>query len=433
MKTLKTYKFRLNPNEATLELLKQHGGNGRFLWNQLVSFSKDFNDQKGRFPTQSELQKQIVVLKEENDFLKTSHSQPLQINAKRLNKTNFDSIKPEKIKERKIKLAKAKTPKQKAKALNFGKPKHKSKHDKNDSIFYPQNFKVKKGRIFVAKIGWIPFIKHRDILGVPKTLTINQDGEQWFCSIVCEIKLKQINKKPLSEANIVGIDVGLTTFATMSDGSKIENPRTLRKNLKKLKKEQKRISRRKFIKTEINGNSVKSSSKNRIKQKNKVRRIHRKVKNVRSDFLHKTSHYMIAKYDGVIIETLGIKNMLENGNSNQNRETNDVSWFEFGRKLEYKAKQNEKYFVKIERFFPSTKTCSKCKSIKDMELKDRTYKCPVCGLEINRDHNAAINILEEGIKVLKNTTGTVGINACGQSAVADMVEARKVSKTACAA
>ena len=270
MKIIKTYKFRLKPDEKTLSILKQHGGNSRFIWNKLVSFSSNYNKLNNKFPSQVLLQKEIINIKSSNEFLKISHSQPLQINAQRLVKTNFKSITKEVINRRKQKIAKAKTPKQMAVALNFGKPKFKSKHNNSDSIFYPQNFKVKKSRIFVAKIGWIPIIKHREIKGKPLTLTIRQDGEQWNCSISCELKIKDKPKVSLDKANIVGIDLGTKSFATISDNTIVENPRTLKKHLKKLKKEQKILSKRQFVEKEINGKAVKTSSNNRTKQRIKV-------------------------------------------------------------------------------------------------------------------------------------------------------------------
>jgi putative transposase len=428
MKILKAYKFRLNPDKDISAMLFQHGGNTRFLWNQLVQFSNDYNVEYKKFPTQSILQKEIINIKKQNDFLKISHSQPLQINAQRLCKTNFDSIKPQTIKERKIKIAKAKTPKQKAKAINFGKPKFKSKHNQNDSIFYPQNFKIKKSRIFVSKIGWIPFIKHRNIEGEPLHLTIHQDGEQWYCSIVCRVKTKEKPKKNVEDANIVGIDVGVKSFATLSNNTQIENPKNLDKYLKKLKKEQKNLSRKQFVEKEINGKTVKVSSNNRIKQKNKVRKIHRKIKNIRSDFLHKITYNMIIKYDGFAIEKLDIKNMLKEGKKegrkDLNRNISDVSWYEFGRQLEYKSKWYSKYFVQIDKYSPTTQRCSQCGNIKEMELKDRTYDCPKCGNHMDRDYNASINILNEGLDKLNAVASTV-IKACGQNTEVDWLKQEK--------
>jgi putative transposase len=427
MKIVKTYKFRLNPDITTLEKLKQHGGNSRFLWNQLVNFSSQYNAEYKNFPNQGILQKEIIKIKNENEFLKISHSQPLQIHAKRLTKTNFKSISKETIEKRKQKIAKAKTKKQLAKALEFGKPKFKSKHNNSDSIFYPQNFKVKRSRIFVAKIGWISFIKHQPIEGKPLTLIINQDGEQWFVSISCELNIKMKEKIDLDKANIVGIDLGIKTFATLSDNTKIENPRTLKKHLKKLKREQRILSKRKFVEKEIHGKTIKTSSNNRTKQRIKVQKIHRKVRNIRTDFLHKTTHHLITKYDGFSLETLDIKKLMEEGNKNLNRSISDVSWYDFCSILEYKSNWNAKHFVKVGQYFSSTKKCSQCGNLIFMELKERTYNCHKCGNCMDRDYNASLNILNEGLRILKeNTLATKEMHACGQSTEVDWLKQEKL-------
>jgi len=428
MKIIKTYKFRLNPSKETLAVLLQHGGNSRFIWNQLVNFSKTYNKENNKFPSQVILQKEIIKIKKGNDFLKLTHSQPLQINAQRLTKTNFKSISKSTLNERKQKIAKAKTKKQMTIALNFGKPKFKSKHNENDSIFYPQNFKIKRSRIFCAKIGWISFIKHREILGKPLTLILNQDGELWYVSISCELKIKDKIKPDIENADIVGIDLGIKTFASLSDKTEIENPRTLKRFSEKLRKEQIILSRRQFVEKEINGKVIKVSSNNRNKQKSKVRKVHRKIKNIRNNFLHVVTHDMINKYDGFVLETLSIKNMLENKNKNLNRNISDVSWFEFGRILEYKSKWNSKYFEKIDKYSPTTKRCSSCGNIIKMTLKDRIYDCPECGNHMNRDYNASLNILNDGINILKNTLATKGINACGQPTLVGWLKQEKFEK-----
>jgi putative transposase len=320
------------------------------------------------------------------------------------------------LRERK-KIADAKTPKQKAIAINFGKPKFKSKHKNRDSIFYPQNFKIRKSRIFVAKMGWISFIKHREIKGKPLTLTLKQDGEHWYCSIACELNTKEKPKVNLDDANIIGIDLGTKTFATLSDGTTIENPRTLKKHLKKLKREQKILSKREFVDKEINGKSIKTSSNNRTRQRIKVQKVHRKVRNIRKEFLHQTTHHLITNYDGFALETLDIQKLMGNenkGNKNLNRSISDVSWYEFCRILEYKSNWNSKHFVKVDQYFPSTKKCSQCGNLISMKLENRTYNCKECGNCMDRDYNASLNIYNEGLRILKeNTLATKGIYACG--------------------
>ena len=345
----------------------------------------------------------------------------------KLFETIIKSFKPETVKKRKQKIFQAnqekdenKKKKKLANALNFGFPKFKHKDMNNDAIFYPQAFKVKQSRICFPKIGWISYKKHRQLEGIAKFLTIVQDGNDWFVSITCEVEIKEQMKKPINQANIVGIDVGLKTFATLSDGTEIQNPRNLKKHLKKLKKEQKILSRKQNLETieEKFGKKIKQSSNNRNKQIEKVQRIHRKVKNARKDFLHKVSHQIITKFDGIALETLDIQAMMKVNGKAMNRSIADVSWFEFGRILEYKCLWHHKHFVKIDQYEPSTQECNQCHSRQHLSLKDRIYVCPQCGNACGRDINASKNIRDKGIEILKSTLASKGIYACGVRAVA---------------
>ena len=442
----KTYKFRLYPTSEQEQMLLQQTGNSRFVWNKLVEFNKKYKEEYDKFPTQLILQKQIIELKKEFEFTKLTHSQPLQINAKRIVKVVTKAFKPEAIQARKQKIAKTiaeKTKKEKkypnynhkkamAKAFNYGFPHFKRKANMRGSLFYPQNFKIKRSRIFFAKLGWIHYIKHREIEGNPKNVTITQDGNQWYVSICCEVKIKETVKPSIDNANIIGIDVGIKEFATFSDSTVIHNPRILKKYSKKLKKEQKKLSKREFIEKEIKEEIKKVSSNNRNKQRTKVQNIHRKIRNIRKDFLHKITHDIITKYDGVTLETLNIKDMLQKNDKSQNRNTCDISWYEFSRMLEYKCLWNSKYFHKIDEYFASTKTCSECGNKQEMLLEERTYLCKACGNKLDRDYNASINIKREGISCLKKanytTVGTMGSYACGQSPLGDWLKQEKREK-----
>jgi len=424
MKVFKSYKFKLLPTSEQTTVLQQHGGNLRYAWNKLVEFANEQNGSLKKFPSKKELREQLKVIQKENDFLKISHSQPLQSTSDKLFDTIIKSLKPETIKKRKQKLAQtlnepdeAKKKKQVAKALSFGFPKFKRKDMTNDSIFYPQGFKVKQSRIYFPKIGWIDYKKCRRLEGIVKFLTIVQDGDEWFVSITTEVEIKDQEKKSLDQSNIVGIDVGLKMFATLSDGTEIKNPRTLKKYLKRLRREQRVLSRRQLVETEEIkfGKKVKKSSNNRNKQILKAQRTYKKVKNSRKDFLHKVSHQIITKFDGVALETLDIQAMMKANGKAMNRNIADVSWFEFGKMLEYKCLWNHKHFVKIDQFEPSTQACNQCHSIQKLSLKDRVYVCPQCGNICGRDMNASKNIRDKGIELLnsRSTLASKGIYACG--------------------
>jgi len=241
---------------------------------------------------------------------------------------------------------------------------------------------------FIPKIGEVAWVKHRPIKGKIKHLTISQDGEQWYCSVNVELKT-QVSKSSHTN-NVVGIDVGLKTFATMSDGSVIENPKILKKYEKRLATEQRRLSRKQ------------KESRNRYKQRNKVQRLHRKIRNVRRDFQHKATAHMIAKYDGFAMEDLNIKGILSN--HCLSKAVSDCGWFEFKRQLRYKSEWSGKPLVEIGRFEPSSKTCSGCGWInKNLTLKDREFVCLECGQVMDRDLNAAVNIRNIGLKILRDT------------------------------
>jgi putative transposase len=413
-------------------MLKQHGGNSRYVWNKLLEYSNNIKKSSDKYPNQSSLQKHIIKLKSENDFIKISHSQPIQINALRLANTYTRAFDPLVVSERNKKIAIAKNIQDEDKknkalsiALNFGFPKFKSKNRHPDSIFYPQNFIIKRSRIFFPKIGWIGYIKHRDIEGLSKFVTITQDGNQYYVSITSEIEVKESVKVDLDKANIIGIDVGLKNFATLSDGTIIKNPRTLNKNLKKLRKESKSLDRKENKETgekTIYGKIIKKSSNNRNKQIIKLQKVYRKVRNVRSDFLHKTTYHIINKYDGIILENLDIKEMQKNNNKNINRSISDVSWYEFGRILNYKSAWNSKHFAQVNQYFPSTQICNSCGNRMNLSIKDRVYSCPNCKAVSDRDLNASRNIKDEGIKILKqikeNTVAATEIKARGSTAIA---------------
>lgn len=266
----------------------------------------------------------------------------------------------------------------------------------NDSFTCPQKWRLEKGFVFIPKIGEVKWIKHRAMKGKPKSITISQDGDKWYCSVLCEYTIPDKAKEC---DNIVGCDVGLKEFAILSDGTVISNPRHTKKYENKLAKEQRKLSKKQ------------KGSKNRFKQRLKVRKIHNKIRDIRKDFLHKTSNSIAKNYDGIFVEDLNIKGMMKN--HCLAKSIGDVSWSEFNRQLEYKCKWSFKYYLKIDRFFPSSKTCSNCGYVQEMPLSKRIFDCPNCGISIDRDLNASLNIRNIGI----NTLGHSGINACGDSSL----------------
>lgn len=375
------YKYRILPTKEQEKSLLQCCGNARFLWNYTLKTNQDYYKETGKFKFYHELAVSLPKLKEEHPFLKESFSQSLQMVLRQFDKALKDSFKKEK-----------------------GFPSFKKKMLLNDSFTCPQKWRLGKGFVFIPKIGEVKWIKHRAMKGKSKSITISQDGDKWYCSVLCEYTIPDKAKKC---DNIVGCDVGLKNFAVLSDGTVISNPRHIKKYENKLAKEQRKLSKKQ------------KGSKNRFKQRLKVRKIQNKIRDTRKDFLHKTSNSIAKNYDGIFVEDLNIKGMMKN--HCLAKSIGDVSWSEFNRQLEYKCKWSFKYYNKIGRFEPTSKTCSKCGCVQEMPLSKRVFDCPDCGISIDRDLNASLNIRNIGI----NTVGHTGINACGDGSLEPSLKQEK--------
>ena len=243
-----------------------------------------------------------------------------------------------------------------------------------DSFTYPQTgFKIDGDKLFLSKIGAIRIFQHREIEGKIKTCTIKRDGDQWYASFSVELP----DAEPVVTKTSVGVDVGITSLAVLSDGTEIENPRTLDRFDSKLRRAQRDLSRKK------------TRSHNWYEQKIKLASIHRTIKNIRNDYLHKASRVLVDTYDQIIFEDLQIKNMVKN--HHLARSIHDASW---GKLIEFTSYKAEEAGKTVELVNPrnTSKQCSVCGNIQSMPLSQRTYKCPVCGSVIGRDYNAAINI-----------------------------------------
>lgn len=210
---------------------------------------------------------------------------------------------------------------------------------------------------------------------------------KYFVSILVDDSKKIPEKPNLSDDNAIGVDVGLTHFATLSTGEKIKNPRFLKKKIRQLKIAQRRASRKK------------KGSANRKKANLKVAKIHEKIANARRDFLHKLTSKLVGENQAIIVEDLKIKDMMQNSYLAQS--IGDVSWSEFIRQLEYKAEWYGVHLIKVDPKNTS-KTCSNCGYInKNLRLEHRCWECPVCDTEHDRDVNAAKNILRRGTAEVK--------------------------------
>ncbi len=278
-------------------------------------------------------------------------------------------------------------------------PKFHKKHKTRDS-FYIGGDQVKIDGKFLKLPNLKTPIKLKEKLrfdGKINSATISRRADKWFVSIQVEINKPTIKRK-YDDGNkrVIGVDLGINKLAVMSDGLVIENSRPLKKALKKLKKEQRKLSRQ--IEKAKKENRELRESKNFIKQKNKINKIHYAIACQRSDIIHKITNYLTKNFDEIIIEDLNVKGMIKNHNLAQ--ALSDVSFGEFRRQLTYKAEREGCIITLANRYYASSKTCSCCgKKRQQLKLSERTYKCENCFLEIDRDFNASINL--ENLSVIK--------------------------------
>lgn len=377
----RAYKYRIYPNEEQEVLISKHFGCCRFIYNYALEKKiKAYQTEKrnlSRFDIQSELPS--MKKSEEHGWLKEVNSQSLQASLAYL-----DSAYSKFFKEKK------------------GFPKFKSKNDNRQSFSIPSSTKVdfENNRVFIPKFkNGIKAKLHRSFEGKIKTSTITKTPTgKYFISILVEVYDPDVPMKPISENQAIGLDIGIKTFAILSDGIKIENPKHLRKSVKKVKRLQRSLSRKT------------KESKNRNKTRLRLASAHERVTNRRNDFLHKTTRYLVDNYDTICLETLNVKGMVKNHHLAQ--ALNDISIGTFNGILEYKAKEEGVNILRIGRFEPSSRMCTCGYINKNLTLSMRKWICPECHVEHDRDLLAANNIKRFAFRNI-NTAGTVEIHACG--------------------
>ncbi|WP_240614426.1 RNA-guided endonuclease InsQ/TnpB family protein [Herpetosiphon llansteffanensis] len=309
----------------------------------------------------------------ETAFLRDCHSQPLQQTLMDL-ETAFSNF-----------FAKrAKYPRFKARKIT------------QHSLRFPQGVVVVDERtISVPKIGLMQAIIHRPLMGIAKGATIKQDATgAWWVVFVCHIDRPDV---PMTADRPVGIDVGLESFTTLSTGEKTAPPKFYRHSQKKLARAQRKLSR------------AQKGSNNRLKAKKRVARLHKKISNQRVDWLHKHALGIVRRFDMVCIEDLTIKGLVK---TKLAKSFNDAALSTFMQRLQEKAEWHGRRVVKVGRFYASSKTCHVCHSKTALTLADRVWTCPTCCTTHDRDGNAAINILHEGLRLLAVGT-TESQNAAG--------------------
>ena len=383
--TYTAYKFLLQPTIEQEEILNQWAGSCRWIWNWCLDENKKQYSKDKTFIFRFDLKKQLPKLKQTNTWLKDVPAHALQNRV-----LDFDSAL------------------KRVWQLGFGFPKYKSKYIENHNTFridqVNNHIKVRNKNITLPKIGKIKWVKHRSISGKLKTITVKKENNKWWCICVCDIGTFN-PPTSVNEDGIIGIDLGIKEFLTTNDNTTVDSPKFLNKKLKKIKKLQRLLSRKK------------KNSNNRLKAKNKLRKVHYKIKCQRNDFLHKTSNAITKQYKIICVEDLDVKSMLKKHNLSRN--IMDQGWYSFISQLQYKSLMNGGTTIKIDRYYPSSKTCSNCSNIQPMPLSIRTYNCQSCNFSIDRDLNAAINIRNKGINEIIRM-GTIRIcsntnHACGNN------------------
>lgn len=366
---LKSYKYRIYPNKEQRSKINNAIEICRTLYNVALDQRISIYKQDRKSISCYEQINQLSEMKETYNEFQSVYSQTAQDVLRRLDKSFkafFGRVK---------------------KHQKAGFPRFKSK-DFYNSICYPQKgFKIENKKVFLSKIGLIKVKMHREIIGKIKTCSIVREDTKFF---VCFSSETKDNDEQRVISSAIGIDLGLSSFATLSDGTKVDNPRYFRKTELELAKQQRRLSKK-----------VKES-KNRFKQKERVVKIHYKIKNQRKDFLHKLSRMLVNKYDLIVYEDLSIKNMLKN--KRFAKSISDASWSLFCQMLRYKAAEIGKYALPV-CSRRTSQICSSCGEVVEKSLFMRVHKCPICHLELDRDENAALNILKLGINKYRRDYG----------------------------
>ncbi|RBR37085.1 IS200/IS605 family element RNA-guided endonuclease TnpB [Enterococcus cecorum] len=376
MEQLKAYKFRIYPTEEQEIFFAKTFGCVRKVYNLMLNDRKKAYEEvkndpskKMTFPTPAKYKKEFPFLKEV-DSLALANA---QLHLDKAYKNFFRD-----------------------KSVGF--PRFKSK--KNPVQSYTTNNQNGTVALIDSKFIKVPKLKslvriklHRQPKGMIKSATISRHASgKYYISLLCK---EEINELPKTNSAI-GIDLGITDFAILSDGQKIDNHKFTSKMEKKLKREQRKLSRRALL-AKKKGIPL-SEAKNYQKQKRKVARLHEKVMNQRTDFLNKLSTEIIKNHDIICIEDLNVKGMLRN--HKLARSISDVSWSSFVAKLQYKADWYGREIIKVDTWFPSSQICSEC-GHKDgkKSLDIREWTCPICHTHHDRDINASINILTEGLRI----------------------------------
>jgi putative transposase len=383
----RAYKVELDPNNKQRSGLVNHCGAARHVWNWGLSEKQRLYKETGKSPSAVDLHRELVGLKKTPknqggkpwlyETSKCAGQEALR-NLDQAFKNFFRRCKQKNVRKK-------------------GFPKFKSRRKGLGTCRFTGIVRASKTHVQLPRLGKIR-LKERGYLPLPEnegvkilSATVSERAGRWFVSLA--VKEEISDPIPKVKVKPVGIDVGISSLATCSDGTVYENPRALKKNLKRLKRFQRSLSRKK------------KGSQNRRKAARRVQRLYFRVSCLRRDTLQKATSEIVQKYDLLGIETLNVSGMMKN--RKLSRALSDASMSEFLKQIRYKAEWKGAEVFEVPRFFPSSKTCSSCGQTKQsLALKDRVFRCDFCGLVIGRDLNAAIN--------LKELARSSRVTACGE-------------------
>jgi len=363
----KVFRYRIFPSKSQITKLQQSLTACRWLYNHFLEQRKNAWESEKKSLSRYDQSNTIKDLKQEYPFLADAFSQSLQDVSTRVDlafRAFFRRVKQ---------------------GEKPGYPRFRGMF-RYDSFTYPQvGFKLLDKTIQLSKIGNIKIKLHRPTEGDVKTCTIKRNPTgKWFVSFACDIEHKP-TVQPIEPS--IGLDMGLESFATFSDGSKIENPRFFRHEEKALVNAQRKLSKQE------------KASKARRKARKIVARVHERIAWKRSNFCHQESRKLVNKFNTIIVEDLSINDMKKDNFRCINKSIGDAAWRQFSDLLSYKAAEAGKKVIRVNPAYTS-QTCSHCGNRHKLKLSDRVYHCPCCNLSLDRDQNAALNILALGAQGL---------------------------------
>ena len=399
----KTHEIKLNPTKSQRVFFAKSCGVARFAYNwALNSWNKKYEAK--------EKTSAYSLIKELTSIKKTEYSWMLEVGKtcpqyaihnvesafkgyfRRLKDGTIEANKKQYFKSRKTKGL----PIEEKKLQSIGKPNFKKKgiHDSFVAIENESSFKQEKNKIWIPRLGWVKCAENLRFKGKINNVIVKKIANMWFAVINIVSDEAPIICKNQA---IVGVDLGIKSLAVTSGGKVYENPKALKSNLRKLRIRQKSLSRK-----------VKGSN-NRKKAQMKVAKTYYRVSCIRKNALHQATTNIVNNYGIIVLEDLNVKGMTKNHHLAQ--AVNDVSFGEFKRQIKYKAKWQGKQVIVADRWFASSKICSCCGNVQDMPLSKREYKCEKCGLIIDRDLNASINLANYGSTLRHKESQVCGVRS----------------------